>query len=125
CSMFNGHMSFECVFFTGAGIQTAMKASMKPITEVESCDQQRCVPSLAKEGWLRHQERWRAASTSGADGVVGLVRRIVLEMTQRPRPRLSKGRVHFLDSAATPPLPRRGRSLVQGFRQMTKPGERK
>ena len=28
------------------------------------------VPSLVKEGWTRHQKKWREASFDGADGVV-------------------------------------------------------
>src|SRR5437773_827107 len=86
------------------------------------------LPSLAKEGAKRepdrakHQERlrpltkWRAASLAGAGGVVGSSHRLsVVERTTPAAP--SKERDHFLDGAATPPLPRRGLRLSRRLSQ--------
>src|SRR5262249_27079601 len=82
----------------------------------------RKLPSLDKEGWLRPLIKRRAASLTGADGVVGAISdyRLLNEplldgcalsgLRASPARPLHKRwlRTIFLDVAATPPYPRRG-----------------
>src|SRR6184192_3644304 len=82
------------------------------------------LPSLAKEGWLRPSTKCRAASSAGADGVVGSSHRLsVVDRTTPAAP--SKEGNHFFDGASflyaspyrarapRPPWPRRGVIMAQ------------
>ena len=60
-------------------------------------------PSLAKEGWTRHQQKCREASFEGADGVVGSTTDY-RKLNQPPRLREAKvASRNLIDRAATPP----------------------
>jgi hypothetical protein len=66
------------------------------------------------KGWMRPLRKCREASLAGAAGVVGSSHRLSeVERTTPSAP--SEERDHFLDGAATPPLPRRGVSFGCGF----------
>jgi acyl transferase domain-containing protein/acyl carrier protein/SAM-dependent methyltransferase len=62
------------------------------------------IPSLAKEGWPRHQVDV-PIPLKGADGVVGSTERTT------PSAPAAEASQHFVDGAAIPPLPRRGLPL--------------
>src|SRR3989441_11996270 len=76
------------------------------------------LPSLAKEGWTRHQE----ISPFLIKGAAGVVRSnsktISLERTTPSAPAKVASR-HFFMGAATPPLPRSIQSCPAGQRQNT------
>jgi hypothetical protein len=45
-------------------------SSLCPESEVRSHNQKPSIAPPGQEGWTRHQEKWREASSDGADGVV-------------------------------------------------------
>src|SRR5439155_19830625 len=74
----------------------------------------RLFPSSAEEGWLRGQKKPRSHLSPRRRGGVGQPTDNSM-LNQPPRPRPSKEWDHFLEGAATPPLPplpRRGMLLV-------------
>jgi hypothetical protein len=77
------------------------------------------LPSLAKDGWTRHQEKCCKASFKGADGVVGSTSDYsVVERTTPSAPAKEASR-YLINGAATPPWPRRGIALAEAVHHST------
>src|SRR5439155_6690727 len=72
------------------------------------------VPSLAKEGWLRHQKDAAKPPSPAQTGWL-VPKKLFWSFNEPPRPRLSLEREFFLMARPPPPLPRRGVCSDQAF----------
>ena len=69
---------------------------------------ERIIPSLAKEGWPRHQEKWTEGTLIWRGRGGWFKDRIDFLANTTPSARSKVAPQHFLDRAATPPQLRRG-----------------
>src|SRR6266571_8827936 len=75
------------------------------------------VPSLAKEGWLRHQKDAAKPPSPAQTGWL-VPKKNVLESEQTTPSAPFIGTGILLDGASTPPLPRRGVYSAQAFSEI-------